>query len=175
MAKGKSSGMAQSHLRARLSYLYNATTLLQSAASRNAGSTDTAPSTLIMPESTSASLSRTNIRGVSRIARQYASQLRSVSLKSQLRLSRDEKRSLCKRCDTLLVAGTSCSEEIENKSRGGKKPWANVLVVTCWTCGAQKRFPQTQKRSLRLVERKKMDKKLAADREAAVGTDAPAT
>lgn len=161
MAKGKvqkgSARMAQSHLRARMSYLYSASVFLQAAASGKTAPTDpTVPPANAQKLTTSP---RTELPGVSCIARQYASQLRAVSLKSQLRLPQGEKRSLCKRCDTLLVLGTSCSEEIENKSRGGRKPWADVRVVKCLTCGTAKRFPQGKERSMRLVERKKMDAK----------------
>ena len=151
--------MAQSHLRARMSFLYNAAVLLQSAASEKAAATKAASSPAphaYAPQSTTST--RVNLPGVSHISRQYAAQLRAVSHKSQLRLSRCDKRSLCKRCQTLLVPGTSCSEEIENKSRGGKKSWADVRIVRCWTCGTAKRFPQSRERSMKLVERKKIDK-----------------
>lgn len=29
----------------------------------------------------------------------------------------------------------------ENKSKGGKKPWAEIIVVECRGCKAMKRFP----------------------------------
>ncbi len=40
----------------------------------------------------------------------------------------------------LLVEGVSCVSAVENKSRDGAKPWADVLVVRCKTCGGLKRF-----------------------------------
>ena len=172
MAKAKaqkgSSGVAQSHLRARMSFLYNAAVFLQSAAAENATAAESTSSpTLHTSAQASTTSPRTSLPGVSHISRQYAAQLRAVSHKTQLRLSQSDKRSLCKRCETLLVPGASCSEEIENKSRGGKKPWAAVRVVKCWTCGTAKRFPQSRKRSMRLVERKQIDKEnLALDKEA---------
>lgn len=89
------------------------------------------------------------------LPRQYISQMRGVSLKSQLRLPVDVKRSLCKRCEILLVPGFNCTETIENRSRDGKKPWADVLVVRCTACGTVKRFPQNAKRSKKLSERRK--------------------
>ncbi|OJD18463.1 hypothetical protein AJ78_01519 [Emergomyces pasteurianus Ep9510] len=97
---------------------------------------------------------------VSRLSRQIASQMRGVSLKSQLRLSPGIKRSICKRCDSLLIPNSTCMETVENASRGGstKKPWADVRVVRCNTCGYIKRYPQTEKRSLKLSERKRRRK-----------------
>ncbi|KAJ9206497.1 hypothetical protein DTO164E3_738 [Paecilomyces variotii] len=88
------------------------------------------------------------------IPRQFISQMRGVSLKSQMRLPIEVKRSFCKRCDIILVPGFNCVERIENASRGRKKPWADVRVVRCTACGTEKRFPQTDRRSKKLSERK---------------------
>lgn len=82
-------------------------------------------------------------------SRHLISQLRSVSLKGQIRLSQAMKHSICKRCDSLLVPGSTSSTRVENKSRGGKKPWADVLIVTCHSCSAVKRFPVGGKRQRR--------------------------
>lgn len=90
------------------------------------------------------------------ISRQYLSQMRAVSLKAQIRLSPEAKRSICKRCDYLLTPGISSTERIENQSRGGRKPWADVLVTSCKACGTKKRFPigkrRQKKRNLRTQE-----------------------
>jgi len=78
-----------------------------------------------------------------------ASHLRAVSLKGQIRLSAEMKHSICKRCDSHLVVGSTATRNMENKSRGGKKPWAEVLVISCNTCGVKKRFPVAAKRQPR--------------------------
>ncbi len=67
--------------------------------------------------------------------------MRSVAKKSVMRLGPQIKRTVCKRCDTLLIPGISCENRIENASKGGKKSWADVLVVGCMACGTVKRFP----------------------------------
>jgi len=36
--------------------------------------------------------------------------------------------------------------ESENRSKKGRKPWAEVLVVRCISCGATKRFPVGSRR-----------------------------
>jgi ribonuclease P protein subunit RPR2 len=30
---------------------------------------------------------------------------------------------------------------VENQSKGGRKPWADILVMRCLTCGHAKRYP----------------------------------
>lgn len=88
-------------------------------------------------------------------SRAYISQLRGISLKTQLRLPQEVKRSICKRCDALLVPGVNCTQEVRNASREGKKPWADVRVVRCTTCDTERRYPQTDRRSKKLGERRK--------------------
>ena len=82
-------------------------------------------------------------------SRQLFAHLRAVSLKGQIRLSPQMKHSICKRCDQFLVPGCSATICMENKSRGAKKPWADVLVIKCIACGTAKRFPVGAKRQLR--------------------------
>lgn len=165
----------QSHIRARLDYLHQASIYLQgksteqqsqklSQASHGPHHTQpvqvqadatfaedqstikqvTAPGSQSKSEGPLASLSRTCV-----------SHLREVAMKTQIRLPVTLKRSLCKRCATLLTPGVTCSHDIRNESRGGKKPWADVLIVRCFSCGAEKRFPQTERRSKKLGQRRK--------------------
>lgn len=81
--------------------------------------------------------------------RRLLSDLRSVSLKAQIRLSPSMKHSICKRCDTMLIDGSTCIKVVENKSKEGRKPWADVLVQICQNCGCEKRFPLMAKRQPR--------------------------
>ncbi|TGZ83029.1 Rpr2-domain-containing protein [Ascodesmis nigricans] len=103
------------HLHSRLSHLYQASTIL------------TAPT-----DSTPAHPA---------LARFYLNHFRSITKKSVTRLDPSVKRTICKRCDSLLVEGVSSTHRIENASKGGRKAWADVLVVECNACGAVKRFP----------------------------------
>jgi ribonuclease P protein subunit RPR2 len=79
-------------------------------------------------------------------SRHLLSQLRAVSLKAQIRLSSQIKHTLCKRCNSLLIAGKTSKEKVVNESKGGRKPQADVLVVRCDFCGTVKRFPVGQSR-----------------------------
>ena len=86
-------------------------------------------------------------------SRRLYSHLRGVSLKSQIRLTPTMKHSICQDCDSLLLPGRTSTSRFENKSRGGRKPWADVLVVTCNSCGLAKRHPIGAKRQCRRAER----------------------
>ncbi|KOC14263.1 RNAse P Rpr2/Rpp21 subunit domain protein [Aspergillus flavus AF70] len=137
-AKGKkgSPGGAQSHIRARLDYLHNAAIYLQSTAVASRQSSSQLAQNTTSPDGEPVSAS-------------------ALSLKTQLRLPVETKRSYCKRCDTLLSPGVSCIQEIRNESRDRKKPWADVRVILCTTCETEKRFPQTERRTKKLSERRK--------------------
>ena len=81
-------------------------------------------------------------------ARSLVSDLRGVSGKVLIRMSPGIKRTICKNCDTILIEGSTCLVEVENKSKGGRKEWADVLVRKCNTCGCTRRYPlgERQKR-----------------------------
>ena len=80
------------------------------------------------------------------LSRHLVTHMRAITLKSHVRLSHEMKHSLCKRCDTLLVPGSTSQCSIENQSKGRKKPWADVYVTQCLKCGTRKRFPVGSKR-----------------------------
>ena len=87
------------------------------------------------------------------LPRKMVSDLRDVSLKMQIRLSPAMKHTMCKRCDTLLVDGSTCATEVENKSKGGRKPWAETLVKKCLNCGCERRYPVNSDRQTRRPHR----------------------
>lgn len=176
-AKGtkKEAKNTQSHIRARLDYLHQAAVYLQSKstehrkhsttpaahgnhtqsaenqASPNGAASQSEPDVKQKTCSVSQQTANTPLDNLSRTCVLH---LRDVAMKTQIRLPVDLKRSLCKRCATVLTPEVTCSREIRNQSRGGKKPWANVLIVRCHSCGAEKRFPQTDKRAKKLVQRR---------------------
>ncbi|KIW09532.1 uncharacterized protein PV09_00406 [Verruconis gallopava] len=88
------------------------------------------------------------------VARYLMSHTMAISRKTKLRVPQDEKRTVCKRCSAKLVDGRTSTSRIENMSRGGRKPWADVLVVTCLTCRANKRFPIGQQRGVKKEARR---------------------
>lgn len=176
--EGKNS---KSHLKARLEYMDHAARYMYNCALPTStsrankcssiddikphsveGRMDTTPDGLIQPPKLGSSIS---------LSRLYASQMRGASLKTLTRLPVSVKRSFCKCCDTLLIPGESCSQEIRNSSRGGKKPWADVLEIRCFHCGTVRRFPQGDKRSKKLAVRQKEQKEMKAEDQTALSAN----
>ena len=145
MAKAKAqkpgSGVPQKHLHSRISYLHQAAAYLASVegTSKSLISAEGAPRPVhnnSLVKSTSSAYNQ---------SRNLLTQLRAVSLKSQIRLTPELKQSFCRCCDSLLVAGKTSDMTITNSSRHGNKPWADILLVKCGFCGAVRRFPIGQK------------------------------
>ncbi|CAI7649866.1 unnamed protein product [Penicillium glandicola] len=154
--EAKNSKNSQSHIRARLDYLHQAAAYFQGKATlakdQNAQVYNN-DHTSVSDHVDSASHTVDSKQEVCFMKQKKTQEpLRNLS---RIRLPVTLKRSVCKRCDTILTPGVTCSHEIRNTSRGGKKPWANVLVVQCLSCGTEKRFPQTEKRGKKLAERRK--------------------
>lgn len=132
MAKEKQTkikGVPNKHLHARTAFLYQAATYLTLRGSVE--QLETQKSAQRGPVSPTCS----------GLALQLASDLHTVSRKGQVRLSSDLKRTICKTCYTALIPGRTATQTIENESKGGKKSWADVLVILCTRCGTKKRFP----------------------------------
>lgn len=157
MAKVKALSIPNKVLHSRVSYLYQAASYLASLQQH---------SPPLGPQNDQDS------KGVPKNTSQAAAcrlvyDLRSVSSKSQIRMSPEMKQGICKICNTVLREGSTCSTEIENKSKGGKKPWADVLVRRCHVCGAAKRYPLGSRQKRRPLRTKTLaaqeSKKLEGD------------
>ncbi|KAK1710374.1 RNAse P Rpr2/Rpp21/SNM1 subunit domain-containing protein [Colletotrichum lupini] len=147
MAKPKSESLPNRHAYTRVSYLHQAASYLATLQIPGADS---------LPNSSSrsredAQLARIeNLRSTNeKVARRFVSDIRAVSLKAQIRPSPSVKQMMCKFCDSLLIEGMSCTTTVENMSKGGKKPWADVMVMKCKTCDNVKRFPVNAPRQKR--------------------------
>ncbi|KAF1828677.1 DUF159-domain-containing protein [Decorospora gaudefroyi] len=141
----KAKGIPNKHLHARSTFLYHAATYL------------TLP--IMTPDSHASSgvtqgEKQPKPSSHSPLALQLGSDLQQVSRKGQLRLAVDLKRSMCKSCNTILIPGRTATQNMENQSRDGKKPWADVLVVTCNLCAGKKRFPVGASKQLEKAKRK---------------------
>lgn len=82
-----------------------------------------------------------------------SSNLTQVARKSQIRLHPSIKHALCKRCSTPLINGQTSNKSMENLSKWGRKPHADILVLECTVCGAVKRWPVGAKRQQRKKKR----------------------
>lgn len=158
MAKGKTGGGVQNRaIYSRISFLQQAAVTLSSIRHTSPGSSGTvgiatAPSTSVELESGSSGdvPVAAPLQGMSR---RLATDLRSVSLKTRIRLNPAVKQTICKFCDSPLIEGNSCTSSIENKSKGAKKFWADVLVRKCHTCGRERRYPVSAARPKRKIDR----------------------
>lgn len=83
------------------------------------------------------------------LSRQLASDLKLVCQKNVIRQSPEMKHAICKFCNTTLLEGKTSRSVVENPSKDGKKPWADVLVVSCLTCGNTKRYPVAARKQRR--------------------------
>ena len=139
-SKDKSDGIPNKHIHQRASFLYQAAAYLDKASQSSAylehGSSESTHKT--KPSKLGSGTSRLMI-----------SHMKGVTLKSTLRLSTSIKHATCKRCENVLNEGTTLKTYVENKSREGKKPWADVLVHECTQCGFIRRFPVGAKRQAR--------------------------
>lgn len=154
MAKGKNNGVQNRAIYSRASFLQQAATLLslhrdESAASKG----DSSPSQarpVVEGSSEASPRADFQLQGMSR---RLATDMRSVSLKTRIRLTPTVKQAVCKFCDSVLIEGHSCTSTVENRSRGGRKPWADVLVRRCHTCGRERRYPVSAEKQRRKTER----------------------
>lgn len=182
-SQGYKGGPAQKHLHSRISYLYQAATLLAHATTNHiiegcnpknseqakGGPGEIEQSSIMALEVEETAPAEAPVRSrnepadinlynesslrESALSRHLLTHLRAVSLKSVIRLTPAMKNSICKRCDLLMVPGSTATISAENKSRGSKKPWADVLVLTCVACGTTKRHPVGMKRQLKRQKR----------------------
>lgn len=126
----KAKGIPNRHLHARTTFLYQAAAYLTLQSAR-----------VNLETPASLDLAASSAPSHSPVALQLGADLQQVSRKAQLRLAVDLKRSMCKSCNTILIPGQTATQTMQNHSRGGKKPWADVLVVQCRFCSSRKRFP----------------------------------
>lgn len=151
MGKKGSGSVPQKHLHSRLSYLYQASIYLDNAKQKPALPEETTQERLqdtkIQPApepqspTTEVTLSTPTATPTPSLESQYLlTSLRSISQRAQIRISPSIKRTICRRCNVLLSPPYG-TVQVENLSRGGRKAHADVLLVICGRCGAEKRYP----------------------------------
>ena len=68
-------------------------------------------------------------------AQRYTSLARLISMRYQVRLTREQKRRICKHCYRYLVPGCNCRIRLKN----------GTVLTTCMDCGRQSRYPYTDR------------------------------
>lgn len=89
----------------------------------------------------------------SSLSKAFSKNVDTVSKKTVLKLSPNLKRTICKKCKILLIAGLTQTSEIQNKSKDGNSK-SDILVHTCINCQSAKRFPVGINRDYRLFQEK---------------------
>lgn len=163
MAKPKTGSVPNKALYSRVSYLYQAAAYMatlqqhaqtvESRTTANGGRKGDGAT-----EMTSENSSDSRLLLSQPASRRLVSDLRAVSHKVLMRISPAIKHSFCKNCDTMMIDGSTCTSEIENRSRRGKKRWADIFVQRCNTCGLAKRFPLAAERQKRRPQRTAQEK-----------------
>ncbi|KAK6343538.1 hypothetical protein TWF730_011128 [Orbilia blumenaviensis] len=173
MAKGKSAaggsgaGAAcppppQQAVLSRLSFLYQASSLLSLPQSASSSSSPSQSSPSLPSQSSPPSVSSSPTPSIG-LSRYYTSHLLAVSKKSVQRISPPLKRSICKRCLSPLLPGITSTTRVENKSKKGRVRHADVVVITCGFCAATKRFPAFDKEDMKRIKKEKEEKKPRSD------------
>ena len=65
----------------------------------------------------------------------YVMLARLISMRYRVRLTRDEKRKICKHCYHYLVPGNNCRIRLKGQT----------VLTTCLNCGKQSRYPYSEK------------------------------
>jgi ribonuclease P protein subunit RPR2 len=73
------------------------------------------------------------------LSKRYVELARLIGMKAGVRLSKEQKMSICKGCGTLLVPGVSCRVRIRSEL-------GTTVLITCLECGAKKRYPTVRER-----------------------------
>jgi len=70
-------------------------------------------------------------------SQRYAALARLISMRYQTRLTREQKRRICKHCYRYLVPGGNCRIRLKT----------GMVLTTCLDCGRQSRYPYIEKNS----------------------------
>jgi ribonuclease P protein subunit RPR2 len=73
------------------------------------------------------------------LSKRYVTLARKIGMKAGVRLTRQQKLFICKKCGTLLVPGANC--RVRTRSEYG-----TTVLITCLECGEKKRYPTVRER-----------------------------
>ncbi|KAK1252645.1 hypothetical protein MKX08_003832 [Trichoderma sp. CBMAI-0020] len=168
MAKQKGNvGIQNRHIYSRASYLYQAASYLANCAHYTKRTPKTENGNVqddtrkdeqsVAADGNGFTHSKQERKAIINLSHQVISDMRSVSLKAQIRQGPSIKQTVCRYCDAVQIEGKTCHSTVENRSKGGRKPWADILVTRCDTCGNVKRYPISTPRQKRKALRAKRD------------------
>ncbi|KAG2181530.1 hypothetical protein INT44_008345 [Umbelopsis vinacea] len=157
-AKAKNAIADNLQIYQHMNFLHQAAILLSSlpeedSQTADSSNTQQAPNTHdIASRDKSKIINKANEPALAPLSRYYCSTMKNISKKLVLRLDPNVKRSICKKCDNVLIP--SVTSDVRVKSRPHKG-----TVITCKSCRTQKRLIAkkgyelwTSKANVRLVE-----------------------
>ena len=86
-----------------------------------------------------------------KLAQRYLVTARKIAMAARIRLPANYRRQTCRDCNALLVPGSSCRVRVKPKRE-------THVVVTCFICGCQMRYPvKTKKEKMNLEQNNHQD------------------
>ncbi len=73
------------------------------------------------------------------LSKRYVELARLIGMKAGVRLSKEQRMSICKGCGSMLIPGVNC--RVRTRSELG-----TTVLITCLECGAKKRYPTVRER-----------------------------
>src|SRR3954464_9866064 len=114
MAKAKAGVVPNKVLYSRMSYMHQAATYLTTQQQHSKGDTKQTASLDTQSEK-GTTMEGEYTKEFLPISRRFITEVRILSQKTKIRMSPAMKYTMCKYCDTVLVEGSTCTNEVENK------------------------------------------------------------
>ncbi|MGA2783870.1 MAG: ribonuclease P protein component 4 [Candidatus Bathyarchaeia archaeon] len=73
------------------------------------------------------------------LSRRYVELARLIGMKAGVRLPKNQKMFICKKCGYLLIPGSNCRVRIRSEL-------GTTVLITCLECGNKKRYPTVRER-----------------------------
>ncbi|KZV67191.1 Rpr2-domain-containing protein [Peniophora sp. CONT] len=139
------SSVANRDMLQRLNFLYQASAFLQTAAfssaqlptgSKQGDVSQAGTSALGSSKQAQDTRKRKRLLNTSDISRSYVHDMRQVAQKTTIRMDPSVKRSVCRRCDAILIPGVTSRTRI-----GPSGPHGHGLFTSCLSCKVIRRIP----------------------------------
>jgi len=87
-------------------------------------------------------LARETVKTDAALSRRYVETAQRIGMRSGVRLGRERKQFICRKCRSPLVPGVNCRVRV-------RPEFGTHVVVTCMGCGSAKRYPAVREKRLR--------------------------
>lgn len=87
-------------------------------------------------------LARETLKTDAALSKRYVETAQRIGMRSGVRLGRERKQFICKKCRSPLIPGVNCRVRVRPEH-------GTHVVVTCMGCGSTKRYPAVKEKRLR--------------------------